>query len=201
MTNKKPNFSRGNRQKIGLLGGSFNPAHKGHLYISIEALKRLQLDAVWWLVTPQNTLKPKSETAPINRRVSLANKIACHPRIHVTTIESRLGTNFTVDTLNRLKQQLPMTRFVWLMGSDNLMQMHYWKRWNKIFNMIPIAVFARETYDFGALAGVASNRYSLSRVSADRATDLANREPPAWTFLLLRWHPAASRDIRQSGEW
>ncbi|MBI37029.1 MAG: nicotinate-nucleotide adenylyltransferase [Alphaproteobacteria bacterium] len=201
MNNKKPNFFRGNRQKIGLLGGSFNPAHEGHFYISIEALKRLQLDAVWWLVTPQNPLKSKSETFPIHQRVSSANKVACHPRIHVTTLESRLGTNYTVDTLSRLKQQLPMTRFVWLMGSDNLMQMHYWKRWNKIFNIIPIAVFARETYDFGALAGIAANRYSMNRVPADRVANLVNREPPAWTFLPLRWHPAASRDIRQSGEW
>jgi len=189
------------RQRIGLLGGSFNPAHEGHLYISLEALKRLQLDAVWWLVSPQNPLKPSVDMAPLAQRAAHACAIARHPRIQVTTIEMRLGTRYTVDTVARLKQEYPSARFVWLMGADNLAQMPQWRRWTQIFNTVSIAVFARETYAFKALAGVAAQRYRANRLSAERAKSLANRTPPAWIYLPLRWHPATATDIRSMGEW
>jgi nicotinate-nucleotide adenylyltransferase len=189
------------RQRIGLLGGSFNPAHEGHVYISREALKRLQLDAVWWLVSPQNPLKPTGEMAPLAERAAHARTLARHPRIRVTTIEARLGTRYTVDTIARLRQHYPAARFVWLMGSDNLAQMPQWRRWAQIFNTVSIAVFARETYDFKALAGVAAHRFRASRLTAERAADLAERTPPAWVFLPLRRHPAAATDIRLSGGW
>ncbi len=189
------------RQRIGLLGGSFNPAHDGHLYISREALKRLRLDAVWWLVSPQNPLKTAGEMAPLAERAAQACEIARHPRIQVTTIEARLGTRYTVDTIARLKQECPGARFVWLMGSDNLAQMPQWRRWTQIFNTVSIAVFARETYDFKALAGVAAHRFRANRLPAERAASLADRTPPAWAYLPLRWHPAAATDIRSSGEW
>ena len=189
------------RQKIGLLGGSFNPAHEGHLYISREALKRLQLDAVWWLVSPQNPLKSAGEMAPVAARAAYARTLARHPRIRVTTLEARLGTRYTVDTIARLKQACPAARFVWLMGADNLAQMPQWRRWTQIFDTVSIAVFARETYDFKALAGVAAHRYRASRLAAGRAPSLADRTPPAWTYLPLRWHPATATDIRAAGGW
>lgn len=189
------------RQRIGLLGGSFNPAHEGHLYISLEALKRLRLDAVWWLVSPQNPLKTADEMAPLAARAAQARKMARHPRIRVTTIEARLGARYTVDTVARLKQECPGARFVWLMGADNLAQMPQWRRWTQIFNTVSIAVFARETYDFKALAGIAAHRYRANRLPAERAASLADRTPPAWTYLPLRWHPAAATDIRSSGGW
>lgn len=189
------------RQRIGLLGGSFNPAHEGHFYISSEALKRLQLDAVWWLVTPQNPLKAADEMAPLAARAASALAVARHPRIQVTTIEDQLGTRYSVDTIARLQQRFPATRFVWLMGADNLVQMPQWRRWTQIFNTVSIAVFARETYDFKALAGVAAHRYRASRLPAERAASLADRTPPAWTFVPLRRHPAAATDIRLAGGW
>jgi nicotinate-nucleotide adenylyltransferase len=191
----------GGRQRIGLLGGSFNPAHAGHLYVSLEALKRLRLDAVWWLVSPQNPLKATDDMAPLAERLASAQAIACHPRIRVTSIEEKLGTRYSVDTIARLRQQFPATRFVWLMGSDNLAQMPQWRRWTQIFNTVSIAVFARETYDFQALAGMAAHRFQAHRVPAERAASLADRTPPAWTFIPLRKHPAASTDIRLSGGW
>ena len=189
------------RQRIGLLGGSFNPAHEGHFYISSEALKRLQLDAVWWLVTPQNPLKAADEMAPLAARAASALAVARHPRIQVTTIEDQLGTRYSVDTIARLQQRFPATRFVWLMGADNLVQMPQWRRWTQIFNTVSIAVFARETYDFKALAGVAAHRYRAGRLPAERAASLADRTPPAWTFVPLRRHPAAATDIRLAGGW
>ena len=189
------------RQRIGLLGGSFNPAHEGHRYISCEALKRLQLDAVWWLVSPRNPLKSADEMAPLAERAARAAKIARHPRIQITTIEEQLGTRFTVDTIVRLKQKFPAARFVWLMGADNLLQMPQWRRWTEIFNTVSIAVFARETYDFKALAGVAAQRFRANRLTAERAASLADRTPPAWTYLPLRWHPATATAIRASQQW
>ena len=189
------------RQRIGLLGGSFNPAHEGHFYISCEALKRLQLDAVWWLVSPRNPLKTADAIAPLAQRVASAHAVARHPRIRVSTLEARLGTLYTVDTIARLREQFPATRFVWLMGADNLAQMPQWRRWTQIFNTVSIAVFARETYDFSALAGMAAHRFRASRLPAQRAASLADRTPPAWTFVPLRRHPAAATDIRLSGGW
>lgn len=189
------------RQRIGLLGGSFNPAHEGHLYISCEALKRLQLDAIWWLVSPQNPLKADTGMAPLADRAAHAIMLARHPRIRVTTIEAQLGTRYTVDTIARLRQRFPAAKFVWLMGSDNLAQMPQWRRWTEIFGMVSIAVFARETYDFKALAGVAAQRFRADRLTAGQAASLAWRTPPAWVFLPLRRHPAAATDIRRAGEW
>ncbi len=201
MTNFDGLVSGAGRRRIGLLGGSFNPAHEGHVYISREALKRLQLDAVWWLVSPQNPLKTPGEMAPLAERTAHARTLARDPRIRVTTIEARLGTRYTVDTIARLRQRFPAARFVWLMGSDNLAQMPQWRRWTQIFNTVSIAVFARETYDFEALAGVAALRYRAHRLRAERAARLADQTPPAWSFLPLRRHPAAATDIRLSGGW
>jgi len=118
------------RARIGLLGGSFNPAHAGHLHISHEALKRFKLDEVWWLVSPQNPLKERAGMAPLAERVKAARKVASGDRrLRVTDLESRLGTYYTVDTLAKLRARLPRLKFVWLMGADNLLQLAHWKNW------------------------------------------------------------------------
>ncbi|MEL0144019.1 MAG: nicotinate-nucleotide adenylyltransferase, partial [Alphaproteobacteria bacterium] len=126
-------FTHANR-RIGLLGGSFNPAHDGHRYISVEALKRLGLDEVWWLVSPQNPLKPESGMAPFAQRLEYARQIVRHPRIRVSAIEAEMGTRYTANTLESLVQLYPAAKFVWLMGADNLVQISAWRDWSKIFH-------------------------------------------------------------------
>ena len=131
--------------RVGLLGGSFNPAHGGHLHVSREALKRLDLDEVWWLVAPQNPLKAVRGMAPFDKRLAGAKRLARDPRIRVLDLERRLGTRYTVDTVAALRRLFPKIRFVWLMGADNLAQIRHWQRWTRIFAALPIAVFARPT--------------------------------------------------------
>jgi nicotinate-nucleotide adenylyltransferase len=131
---------------VGLLGGSFNPAHAGHRRMSLAALERLGLDEVWWLVSPQNPLKPRAGMAPLTARLASARAVARHPRIRPTAIEAELGTQRTVDTLKALKQRFPQVRFLWLMGSDNLAQFHRWADWRTISALVPIVVMARPGY-------------------------------------------------------
>ena len=131
---------------IGLLGGSFNPAHGGHRKMSLAALERLGLDEVWWLVSPQNPLKPVVGMAPLEARIASARRVARHPRIRPTAIEAELGTQLTIDTLQALKRRFPQVRFLWLMGSDNLLQFHRWAEWRAIARTVPIVVMARPLY-------------------------------------------------------
>ena len=131
---------------VGLLGGSFNPAHGGHRHVSVAALERLGLDEVWWLVSPQNPLKPVAGMAPLAARLQSAQRVARHPRIRATAIEEKLGTRRTVDTLRALRRRFPHVRFVWLMGADNLAQFHRWADWRTIARQAPIVVFARPRY-------------------------------------------------------
>jgi nicotinate-nucleotide adenylyltransferase len=126
-----------------LLGGSFNPAHGGHLRLSLFALKRLALDEIWWLVSPQNPLKPVAGMVPMRERLKKATAVATHPRIHATDIEARLGTRYTVDILERLTPRYPSVRFVWLMGADNLAQVDRWHRWQALFSHVAVAVIDR----------------------------------------------------------
>lgn len=191
--------SRNRRMTVGLLGGSFNPAHEGHLHISREALKRLNLDQVWWMVSPQNPLKSESGMAGFEDRLQSAKTMARDPRIRVTDIERRLGTRQTADTLGKLTKMLPEIRFVWLMGADNLLQIHRWYRWTKIFTTVPLAVFARPTYDSRALAGQAAARFARAYLPDRFAPGLAYRAPPAWVFLAIRRHAASATAIRESG--
>ncbi len=193
-------FAHRNR-RIGLLGGSFNPAHDGHRYISTMALKLLALDEVWWLVSPQNPLKSADGMASFSRRVEKAKAVAAHPRIRVSTIEAEMGTRYTVDTLESLGRRFPAARFVWLMGADNLAQISGWRDWSKIFNTVSIAVFARDSYDSRALSSLAAHRFRASRLPASAAKVLANAAPPAWVYLRIRPHPAAATHLRQAGDW
>jgi nicotinate-nucleotide adenylyltransferase len=131
---------------VGLLGGSFNPAHGGHRRMSLAALERLGLDEVWWLVSPQNPLKPVAGMAPLAARLASAKAVARHPRIRPTAIEAELGTQLTIDTVQALKRRFPQVRFLWLMGSDNLAQFHRWAAWREIARTVPIVVMARPDY-------------------------------------------------------
>ncbi|GAB4189852.1 MAG: nicotinate-nucleotide adenylyltransferase [Thalassobaculales bacterium] len=187
--------------RIGLLGGSFNPAHDGHRHISLVALKRLRLDQVWWLVSPQNPLKPAAGMAPYLARLLQAEGVARHPRIRVTDLERRLGTSYTADTLAGLSRRF-RHRFVWLMGADNLGQMHRWRRWREIFSRLPVAVLARAPYSQKALAGVAAACHRRWRRPDRAARLLAWAQAPAWVFLHLRLHPASATAIRaRSSDW
>ena len=184
------------RRRIGLLGGSFNPAHDGHRHISLLALRRLGLDEVWWLVSPQNPLKPAKGMATLAQRMASARAVARHPRIRVSDIEQRLNTRFTVDTVRALKRRYPGVGFVWLIGADNLLQMPAWKSWQTLFRLVPVAVFARPTYSLKALAGQAAGRFTPDRLPERQARCLAQRQPPAWVFLRIRLHSASATAIR-----
>ena len=179
------------------MGGSFNPAHGGHLHISRLAFRHLDLDEVWWLVSPQNPLKPADGMAPFAERLAAAAKIAAGDRrIRVSDIEARLGSTYTADTLQALFRRFPRARFVWLMGSDNLRQFPYWRRWQDIFRTVPVAVFDRPSTSLEALAGVAAHRFAAARVPLSAARRLALMPPPAWVFFHTRLDPRSATSIR-----
>ncbi len=192
-----PALGRSPRRRIGLLGGSFNPAHDGHIHIAREALKRLALDEVWLLVSPQNPLKSARDMAPLAARLAGAKaRCAVDLRIHALALETLMGTRYTADSLALLRRRFPKTRFVWLMGADNLGQIHRWQNWRSIFHAMVIAVFARPAYDVKALAGKAARALSTARVAPSRARSLATFDPPAWTFFPVRHHPASATRLR-----
>ncbi len=197
----KPPPARGRRwaRRIGLLGGSFNPAHAGHRHISLLALKLLRLDEVWWLVSPHNPLKPAAGMAGLEARLERARAVARHPRIHVTDIERRLATRYTADTLRALTARHRRQAFVWLMGGDNLAQIPRWKDWTAIFSLVPIAVFDRPAYSYEALAGTAARRFARYRVAQRRAGELAGLAPPAWVFVRGKPHPESGTRLRRLG--
>lgn len=182
--------------RIGLLGGSFNPAHDGHRHISLVALRRLGLDRVWWLVSPQNPLKARAGMAALDRRLERARAVASHPRIVVTDIERKLGTQYTADTLKALIQRFPGVFFVWMMGADNLIGFTRWKRWTEIVETVPIAVIDRPGYSLRAMASPIAERYAHHRVPSRSAGALATMKPPAWALLRERLHPASATAIR-----
>ncbi len=175
-------------QRVGLLGGSFNPAHEGHLHISKVAMARLGLNRVLWLVSPQNPLKSEMGMAPLAARLMSARAMARHPAIIVTTIEQALGTRFTIDTLLALKQSAPRTRFVWLMGSDNVAALPRWRRWREIAGIMPTLVIARPGSEISARFAEAAQK-----LGADPATRLS--------FAEARLHPASATSIRARGLW
>ncbi len=188
-------------RKIGILGGSFNPAHEGHRDISLAALAYLGLDEVWWLVAPQNPLKSRFGMAPLDARIAEAQRVAAHPRIHVSDLELRLRTQFTADTLKKVVRKYPQYRFVWIMGADNLAGIHRWKNWRQIFHSVPIAVFDRPTYTYKALAALAARRFACFRAREQAARTLVTSPPPAWTFVHHRLNPISATEIRRKRLW
>jgi len=192
-----PGAARWRGRRIGLLGGSFNPAHEGHRAISLEALKRLRLDDVWWLVSPQNPLKPDDGMAPVARRLARAREMARHPRIHVTDLEARLGTRRTADTLERLGRAVPGAQFVWIMGADNLVQLPRWYRWRAVVEAVPLAIMDRTHYSLKGLNGTMATRYRSNRMPPHALTALATSPAPIWAFVTFHRHPASATEIRE----
>ena len=181
--------------RIGLLGGSFNPPHDGHVHVSEAALKKLRLDYVWWLVSPQNPLKPQKGMASFAKRLEAARHLANRrPRVIATGIEADLGTRFTIDSLRALKRRFPQTRFVWLMGSDNLVQIPRWRRWQAIFSEVPVAVVARPGSALSARQSKAANRFRTAAHAADAA--FSDTKPPAWTVIEVKRNPASGTRLR-----
>jgi nicotinate-nucleotide adenylyltransferase len=180
----------------GLLGGSFNPAHGGHRHISLGAIDALGLDEIWWLVSPGNPLKPKAGMAPLPARLSSARRQARGAPIRVTAIERELGTVYTADTLAALVRRYPKRRFVWLMGADNLAQLHLWRDWRKIASLVPIAVAGRPGYDAGALKAPAWGWLRRFVRPAAMARNWTTWRPPALVLLDLPPDPTSATAIR-----
>lgn len=187
-------------QAIGLLGGSFDPPHAGHVHITREALKRFSLDRVWWLVSPGNPLKPQGP-APLEKRLAAARQMMCHPRVEVTDLEARIGTRFTAETLEWLLARDRGTRFVWLMGADNLAQFHLWERWDWIMETVPVGVLARPGHRLPARTSRAAMRYASARLPAAASHLLARRPAPAWCFVNVPMTDISSTAIRARGDW
>ncbi len=178
------------------MGGSFNPAHRGHVEISRAALHRLGLDRVWWLVSPQNPLKPEHGMAPLRQRLIGARHLARGPRIQACALESALGTVYSADTVTALARRFPRCHFVWLMGADDLVQISAWRDWETIFRTLPVAVFDRPSYSRRALAATAARRFAGHRLPEAAARGRAERTPPAWVFVHQRLNPQSSTRIR-----
>lgn len=190
------------RRRIGLLGGSFNPAHGGHRRISLFVLRALALDEIWWMVSPGNPLKPKAGMAPLDARVRSAMDQARRAPIRVTAIERELGTRYTVDTLGAMRRRYPRYEFVWLMGADNLAQFHRWKDWRGIARRMPIAVIARPGYDAGAIASPAMAW--LRRFSVPLSSFVNRGEWSAPALVILRFDPderSATAIRRADPDW
>lgn len=182
--------------KVGLLGGSFNPAHDGHRHVAETALNRLGLDRVVWLVSPQNPLKDAGETAPLAERLASARTMAAHPDMVVSDFETRAGTRWTIDTLRALKSRHPGVRFVWLMGSDNLAGFHRWRGWTDILSLMPVAVIARPGSLLESRTAPAARRFAGFRVPQEAARSLPYLAAPAWSYLTAPLNARSSSAIR-----
>lgn len=187
-------------QTIGLLGGSFDPPHAGHVHITKAALKRFGLDRVWWLVSPGNPLKPNGP-APLVDRMRAASALMRHPRVTVTDIEAQLSTRYTAQTLVALRRRYPGVRFVWLMGADNLAQFHHWQDWQWIMETVPIGVIARPGDRISARMSKAAKVYNHARIPDHASHILGRLDAPAWSFVNVPMSDQSSTAIRARGEW
>jgi nicotinate-nucleotide adenylyltransferase len=182
--------------RIGLFGGTFDPAHEAHRAACLFAMRRLGLDRVWWLVTPGNPLKDTNGLAPIGERVAAARALAHHPRIDVSDLEAKLGTSYTYETISYLVRECPGVRFVWIMGADNLRSFHRWQRWRDIADLVPIAVIDRLGPSLYAMASAAGQTLARFRIPESAAQTLPERKPPAWIFLHGLKSPLSSTALR-----
>jgi nicotinate-nucleotide adenylyltransferase len=185
---------------VGLLGGSFDPPHPGHVHITREALKRFGLDRVLWLVSPGNPLKARGP-AELGRRMAAAREIMQHPRVHISDFEAHAGTRYTAQTLRLLRQRCPGVRFVWLMGADNLAQFHRWKDWQQIMDTVPVGVLARPGDRISARMSPAARLYAPARLSALASPLLGRAQAPAWCFVNVPMSGTSSSAIRARGGW
>ncbi|MCA2014066.1 nicotinate-nucleotide adenylyltransferase [Cereibacter sphaeroides] len=184
-------------QVVGLLGGSFDPPHAGHVHLTREALKRLRLDQVWWMVSPGNPIKAHAPAA-LDERLQASRAIMRHPKVRITDLEAGFGTRATADTLAALQQAYPLVNFVWLMGADNLAGFHKWDRWPEIMARVPVAVFARPGQRMRALHSPAAQRFRLARVPTRDAELLGHLTPPAWLYLDMPMRDISSTALRKA---
>lgn len=182
--------------RIGLYGGSFNPAHEGHVAVARAAMARLGLDRVWWLVSPQNPLKDPKETGGFGERLAAARRIARDPRFLVLDLEARSGARTTAQTLATLAPLLARGRFVWIMGADSFAGLHRWNDWREIPARLPLAVCDRPGWSMAALNSPAARALARFRLPQARARALPDRPPPAWVFLTQRHWGVSSTAIR-----
>ena len=189
---------------VGLFGGSFNPAHDGHAHVAETALRRLGLDRVVWLVSPQNPLKDARESAPLTERMASAGEAAklaaSGPSMIISDVETRMGTQWTIDTLRALVARHPGVRFVWLMGSDNLASFHKWRGWTDIMRLMPMAVISRPGSLLDSRTAPAASRFAGARVAAEKARLLPDMEAPAWTYLTAPLNPRSSTALRAAAK-
>ena len=181
--------------RIGLLGGSFDPAHEGHVHITEQAMRRFRLDRVWWLVSPGNPLKPRGP-APLEERLRIAADVIRNPRVEITAIEARLGTRMTADTIAGVQSLYPFVRFVWLMGADNMVQFDRWDRWSQIAASVPIGVIARPGWRMPARFSRAARGLWRYRLPEGQEFRLADCAPPAWALINVPMSNMSSTAIR-----
>lgn len=184
-------------QKIGLLGGSFNPAHAAHVLISQIALSRLGLDRVWWVVTPGNPLKSNGGLPPLADRLAQCRDLVADSRIVITGFETELGTAYTAATLSFLRRRHPKVDFVWIMGADCLAEFHRWRQWRGIFELLPIVVVDRPGWHLAASASIAARTFGKARLPQSRSSILARARAPAWTLLTGPLSPLSSTALRR----
>lgn len=184
--------------RVGLFGGSFNPAHEGHRLASLIALHRLKLDRVWWLMSPGNPLKDRRDLEGLDSRMARARRVADHPRIDVTEVEAALGLRYTADVLCMLTQRFPAVRFVWIMGADNVATFPRWQRWTKIVRTVPIAIVDRPGATVRGWQGRAWSTLSAWRVPEHAAAQLPSLPPPAVVMLHGPRSPQSSTSLRRA---
>jgi len=183
-------------QTVGLFGGSFDPAHRGHVHVTREALKRFGLDRVWWLVSPGNPLKERGP-APLADRMDQANQIMQHPRVVISDIEARLGTRYTAETIAALQHHRPAVRFVWLMGADNLAQFHHWQDWEEIVARVPVGILARPGMRLMGLTSRMPQVYRSARLADTDSHELGSSASPCWCFINIPMRVESSSEIRR----
>ena len=185
-------------QRVGVMGGSFNPPHEGHLIVARTALRRLKLDQLWWVVTPGNPLKAHDGLAPLNQRLAACRRLAgSDPRMKVTAFEAHLDTAYTAQTLQFLQRRNPDVRFVWVMGADNLANFHKWQNWRGIARLMPIAVVDRPSWRLRSLAGPAAQAMRRAQLPERDAASLPDRPTPCWTYLTSKLSTLSSTELRR----
>ncbi len=191
-------FTLGRGIRVGLYGGSFNPAHEGHAHVARVAMRRLALDRVIWLVSPGNPLKPEAEAQELDDRLTGARKLARGRRMLVSDAERRLGVRYSLDTVRRLKSRFPAVRFVFIIGADNLAGFRAWRGWTRLMAEVPLAVVARRTEGAEVRFSSLARRFAGARQPESAARRLADAAPPAWIYLTAPLHPASSTKLRKA---
>jgi len=179
--NRMPHVEAG--MKVGLYGGSFNPPHQGHKHLAMTALRRFQLDQIWWMVSPGNPLKEKATFRPVEERISQSRTLVHHPHVKITGFETGLHATSTIESVAFIQKHCPKVRFVWLMGADNLCNFHLWQQWRRLAGMVGLGIIDRPGSSLAALASPAAHALSHFRLAEAHAAYLAYQRPPAWCFL------------------